>query len=755
MSKLVIISMKLPKILSLCLALLAISCGDREAQIITTAEKIADGEWQCFRKEFFLLTPKSAELKIAADTKYWLWVNGELVVREGGLKRGPNPTDSYCDVFNGIPQLKLGKNTIAILVQYYGKSSFSHSASEMPGIWFDLNTGLDRVVSDKSWKAVRYAPFFALADENPKGVRQYRLAGANVGYDARKAIDFASAEFDDKAWSSAIEVSRQGSEWGEFVERPIPQWRWSELRNYDSCGVAEDGAIECKLPYNAHITPYLKICAKGGEHIKIYTDDYWIGKARSFYTEYIAREGEQEFETPIWVNGHKVLYYVPEGVDVLELKYRESGYDSDFVGSFECDNEFCNRLWEKAKRTLYVTMRDNYMDCPDRERAQWWGDVVVELGETGYLFDERAHLLTRKAILELMNWQRPDGVIYSPIPGTYNQELPCQMLASVGYYGFYTYYMLSGDKQTIEDVYGGVRKYLYEVWNATGTGIIAPRKGGWYWGDWGKNIDKPALQQCWYAVALKGFAKMARLTGHNREAKQAEETLVKLYYDFDLKFWDKKLEYYKSADYQELPDDRVQAMAVLAGLVPEERYPILREFFKAHYNASPYMEKYVLEALCTMGYYEDALIRMEKRFGEMVAAPYSTLWEGWEYTGARGMKYKSGHGTYNHSWSGGGLTILSQYIAGIAPIKPKFEHFSVEPNLASLNYVKSVVPTVYGNIELHAEKGSDALTIELTVPDSTTAEVRLPKGYSSLECGELSEERLTLHAGKHKIIAKR
>lgn len=747
--------MKFSKIILLGFALFAMACGRDEAQIITTAEKIADGEWLCFRKEFFLLSTSRTSLKIAADTKYWLWVNGELVVREGGLKRGPNPTDSYCDVFDAVPNLKVGRNTVAILVQYYGKNSYSHSASEVPGVWFELDTRFNRVVSDGSWKAVRYAPFWTPADENPRGLRQYRLAGANVGYDARKAVDFAAAEFDDTEWGDAVEVSRQESEWGEFVERPIPQWRWSELRDYEERSVGADGAIECKLPYNAHVTPYLHIKANGGERIVMCTDDYWIGKARSFYTEYVAREGEQEFETPIWTNGHKVLYYIPEGVEVVDLKYRESGYDSDFVGSFECDNEFCNELWEKAKRTLYVTMRDNYMDCPDRERAQWWGDVVVELGETGYLFDERAHLLTRKAILELMNWQRPDGVIFSPIPGCYNQELPCQMLASVGYYGFYTYYMLSGDKQTIEDVYNGVRKYLYEVWSSTVDGIIEPRKGGWYWGDWGQNIDKPALQQCWYAVALKGFAKMARLTGHNRDAKQAEETLIKLYYAFNSKFWDKKLECYRSADYQGVPDDRVQAMAVVAGLVPEERYPIMREFFTKYYNASPYMEKYVLEALCHMGYYEDALRRMEKRFGDMVASKeYSTLWEGWEYTGGRGMKYKSGNGTYNHAWSGGGLTILSQYIAGIAPVDPQFERFSVEPNLGTLNYVKSVVPTVYGDIKMKAERRDGALYVDVFVPAGTMAEVCVPKGYSRLEYGSYYGEKILLDGGGHKIVMR-
>ena len=83
-------------LLSLILPLF-ISCNREPAQIITTTQAIADGEWQCFRREFTLLSGENASLKIAADTKYWLFVNGELVVKEGGLKRGPNPNDSYCD----------------------------------------------------------------------------------------------------------------------------------------------------------------------------------------------------------------------------------------------------------------------------------------------------------------------------------------------------------------------------------------------------------------------------------------------------------------------------------------------------------------------------------------------------------------------------------------------------------------------------------------------------------------------------------
>ena len=63
-------------------------------------------------------------------------------------------------------------------------------------------------------------------------------------------------------------------------------------------------------------------------------------------------------------------------------------------------------------------MRDNYFDCPERERAQWWGDAVNELGQAFYAFDPQAQKLALKAIYELMNWQRGDGVIFSTPTGS-------------------------------------------------------------------------------------------------------------------------------------------------------------------------------------------------------------------------------------------------------------------------------------------------------------------------------------------------
>jgi hypothetical protein len=444
--------------------------------------------------------------------------------------------------------------------------------------------------------------------------------------------------------------------------------------------------------------------------------------------EYVTREGEQKYESYGWINGNEIRYYIPEGVKIKSLKFRETGYDCEFTGHFSCNDPFFNRLWKKSARTLYVTMRDTYMDCPDRERAQWWGDMVNESGESFYALSPEANGLTKKGILELVNWQRPDSVIFSPVPsGNFYNELPGQMLASVGYYGFWNYYMNTGDSTTIRTVYPGVKRYLHK-WVLNPNGTVQMRKGGWPWGDWGTDKDLEFLYNAWYSIALKGFLKMAELFEMPEDAVWALERMDLINRAVNSIYW--KGDHYRSSQYTDDIDDRAQALAVLAGFANNERYPRMLQLLKEQEYASPYMEKYVIEALFVMGYPEYGLERLKKRFGEMVDHPdYSTLWEGWEIGSST-----FGGGTFNHAWSGGGLTILSQYVAGIYPLEPGFKLFEVKPRMAGLTEVSAGNTTVSGKIEVSIVEKEGVFNLMVDVPDTSECLVYIPEEYPKISC---------------------
>ena len=119
----------------------------------------ASNSWILFSKTFEIgnLPAEKAIASIAADSKYWLWVNGEMVVYEGGLKRGPTPRDTYVDRVDLSPYMKRGENSINVLLWYFGKQGFSHNSSGKAGLFFECPVGNKLLVSDASWmsKVVR------------------------------------------------------------------------------------------------------------------------------------------------------------------------------------------------------------------------------------------------------------------------------------------------------------------------------------------------------------------------------------------------------------------------------------------------------------------------------------------------------------------------------------------------------------------------------------------------------------------------
>ncbi|MBO9573238.1 MAG: hypothetical protein J7497_13685, partial [Chitinophagaceae bacterium] len=471
---------------------------------------------------------------------------------------------------------------------------------------------------------------------------------------------------------------------------------------------------------NAQFTPYIKLESAAGKTIHFRTDNSYAGGTPNIRAEYVTKNGVQEYENMGWMNGHHMLYIIPKGVKIIDVKFRETGYDTEFAGSFECSDPFFNSLWNKAARTLYITMRDTYMDCPDRERAQWIGDEVNEAGEAFYTLDPKSHLLQKKGMYELINWQRKDGSLFAPIPaGNWNIELPSQCLTMVGYYGFWNYYLNTGDKQTIADLYDGVKKYL-SIWKINDTGTVVFRAGDWTWGDWGENVDVALMYNPLYYLGLKGAMNMAELLGKKEDAANYKKQMESLKVAFNKAYWNGKE--YRSTGYQLLTDDRCQALAVVSGLADRDKYPAIFEVLKKQEHASPYMEKYVMEALFMMGQEEYGLERHKKRFGPMVNNNnYTTLFEGWGI-GEDGF----GGGTVNHAWSGGGLTILSQYLCGIAPVEPGYKVFHILPQPGNIEKASAVVPSVAGTIKSSFVNTSSQFSLNATIPNGTTAIIGVP-----------------------------
>lgn len=708
--------------------------GWDNAQWIWQQQDGPSNTWMAFRKEVKLKDiPKKAEARISVDSKFWLWVNGELVMFEGGLSRGPSqagewdrknkitPTNSWYETVDIQPYLKEGDNTIAVLVWYWGRETHkgTHIDSGKGGLLFHAQIGEQIVISDGSWKAKQHPAYDNTIDPASKAMVQY-----SVMFDAQKSMgDWTSVAwylqaYNDKDWPQAIEKGGLGTApWYHVEANIVPHLINHGLQDYANHEelqlpfVSEGVTIKCKLPFNQQVTPYLEVEAEAGDTIFITTDN----RLNRINATYITKEGPQSFESFSWFNGHEVLYTIPAGVKVKALKYRWMSV-GEMVGDFEVDDPFYTRLWTMGNNTLFVCARDNFMDCPDRERALWIGDVADQTGYLFYSMDNAGRQLLKKAILQTTSFSE-NGVLGALGPLRV-RELVCQSLQFIAQV-VWPYYLNTGDKETLEIAYPYVFAYL-DLFPMLESGLPEYRKGkspdSWDWLDWGvKNtIDAEPIQMAFYYLALTEAKKMAEVLGENKHVDWYNERINSMKDAYDKAYW--KDGFY-STDPDQFKDDRANAIAIVSGIANPEYYDqIVDNVLIPNRFSSPHFEWMAEEAMAIAGRYKASLQRMKEQYQSQVDREgMTTLYE----------MFPKG-GSYNHAWNAPN-TILSKYIAGVVPTAVGWSEYQVMPELVHFKTLKKTIPTVKGNIDLDMSLNDTEYRLKLTSPQETTAIVGIPK----------------------------
>lgn len=626
-------------------------------------------DFVAFRKAFVLhALPESVQLYIAVDTKYWMYINGRLAVFEGGLFRESVPGGGYADRVDITSYLKEGENVIGVLCRYFGNGGRNNVDSGAAGMRLEVPS--IGIYSDESFAAMRHPAYYTPSDPK-RGKPSYLYGGDHIGYDTNKRIgNFAKSSYFADNWPKAV-VYDNDTTFGTICLRPIPKLHYDAPHvNSNILKTYENGeyVYTMKLPHAMAFTPIIQLVAKGDERLWLTTDHEWVnggpGDEHNRYhsqgIEYVCNAGMNHFDCLHYLYGERFVVRSKSELWMQAMGYHETGYKTQICGSFVCEDPIMNALVEKAARTLYVCMRDNFMDCPDRERGQWIGDVSVQIPQVFYLLTEPAQKLVRKAIYDFLLLRNGD-VLQGNVPGAHCSELPAQSLNAISEQGMIAqYYYFTGDETVLRAAFEPSVRYL-KLWEMQPDGLVVHREGNWGWFDHLYNVDILVLENSWYLSALKFARRMGEIIGDHSADAFLSERIDAITAGME-QFWNG--ECYTSGA---VVDDRANAMAVLCGACPAERYPKLRAVLLKVFNATPYMENYVLTALCEMGYITDAYNRMCARYYPLAVNRSSTLWEDFYILGSR-----------NHAWTGAPVNIAFRYFLGLHS-EDGFKTFTVNP----------------------------------------------------------------------------
>ncbi|MFR1632070.1 MAG: hypothetical protein ACLSU0_02750 [Oscillospiraceae bacterium] len=691
------------------------------------ASTTSANSYVAFRKTFSLeKVPEEAVANIAAESKYYLWMNEELAVFDGASKRGATPYDGFYEQVDLADYLKQGENTLVILVSYNGRGGNSSVDPGKAGLLFEMQAGDVTVVSDSSFKANRlraYRNKGLLGADWPNYSQSSMLAEWNVYYDARESVgDYTASDFDDSSWENATVVAEAGAQpFNDTYLSVIPLMKFDKEytfleSEYIGQKLTQDTIIMIDLPENMQFSPYFELTAESsGLRFTYYTNTLTSQGIDSFRDDYVTAGGAQTYESLPWRSGSQLIIEAPAGITFTKIGYRRSGYDSERSGSFVTENEDVNTLWEKAVNTLLICMRDTYMDCPERERSPYIGDAANQIGETFYSLDENSWAMTKKTILNIIGWTKTDNCIPLRSPSLATNENPVQTLNFL--VSVYEYLLYTGDEATVRLFYPVAVNYL-KLWELNDDGSIVYRDGTFMWVDWGDGADAEVLQNCWYYYALSSTQKLAKALGISSDEAFFTERIQKVAAGF-AKF--KKQGGYSSGTAY---DDRANAMAVVSGLADEDMYDEILNVLTTTYGASPYMEKFVEEALCLMGEYDACLTRMLTRYQPMIDDKDSTLWELWEKDA----------GTINHGWTGGSLTVLSKYFGGISPESAGYGSYSIRLTDEFSSLSMSVV-TPEGTLSYSIKRAEDGTVTIIVEAIDAEGSLYIPASWGTVAAG--------------------
>ncbi|MEF3312249.1 family 78 glycoside hydrolase catalytic domain [Paenibacillus sp. GYB004] len=446
-----------------------------------------------FRHEFELPgTAKRSELRIFADSRYMLYINGHYV------GRGPcrsDPRWQYYDVWEISALLVPGPNTIAVLALHYGYGT-GQSVHRIPALLVECTVdqedgGCTRIASDASWKCSLHPAY----ERNAPRINGCQ--GPVEVYDARlEDGQWQQPGYDDGDWMSAKARNRQLSPFWNLVPRDIPLLEEGEVTacriagigelgerpeavdrlhkqimeeeagltvsSMDSVGTAEytvqrteqGKASVVTFDFGRMEVGFLQLDVTGAEGDildVVYAEELWEGKAllnannnRSF-DRFVLAGGRNELELAF---GWKAFRYVQIRVrnhkgplTFHRVGIRTRYYPASRTSGFACPDHELERIWTISAHTLRCCMQDGFLDSSSREQQQWMGDGRVQSIYNYYFTgDSRLHA---KLLMQIGQSQDESGMTKSRYPDGHHNFPPIpsfclQWICSFSDYEFYT-----------------------------------------------------------------------------------------------------------------------------------------------------------------------------------------------------------------------------------------------------------------------------------------------------------------------------
>ncbi|MBO0353456.1 alpha-L-rhamnosidase N-terminal domain-containing protein [Muricauda ruestringensis] len=716
-----------------------------------------------FRKDFALESvPSEFTIRISADNRYKLFVNGTLV------SVGPNWGDIKHWNYHTLDiaeHLRAGGNILAIKVWNEADMRAVAQFSYKTALFVQGEGDLEKIVdTDASWKVTRDQSYTPLKQD----IRGYYAAGSGDFIDMNKALTgWKSQSFDDGSWQApdtVFEAVQRGGgiryqEGWQLTPTILPEMeltteRLAAVRKSEGVKVPSSFPAEPKdikvgansnvkiLLDQEHLTnAYLTLLFSGGKNSIItlsYAEGLFDsegvkgnrnvieGKSMAGRRDSIISNGKSDQEYTSLT--YRTYRYVEVGVQTKEepliindIYGTFTGYPFQMKANLISDKKELSNMMEIGWRTARLCAVDTYMDCPYYERLQYVGDTRIQHFVSFYNSgDDR---LIKNAINLIDYSRQPDGFTLSRYPDRQDQVIPTYSLWYVAL--LYDYMMYGSDMEFIEEKLMGSRQVLnYFITYLDEDGSLK-NVPGWNFTDWvpeweggvapmakdgsSAALDLQMLHALQYGIALeKELGKQEFVTLYTTMVEQLTETIKNKYWDPDKKMFADTPEKNKYSQH-------TNSLAILADIVDADQKMAIGKSLlddKSLAPASIYFSYYLHLALNEAGYGNEYLDWLDV-WRKNIALGLTTWAEISQVETTR---------SDCHAWGSSPNIEFFRIILGIESASPNFKTVRIAPNLGNIEKIGGEIPHPSGMISVDYKRTGRKVKATITLPEGVYGE---------------------------------
>ncbi len=750
--------------------------------------EIAGENTHCaFRKHFNIVFKREVfyKLEIAADSYYRVWLNGNMI------GNGPHltaDTENSADSYDIRKYLIEGDNILAVQVQYVGVTTQNY-IPKRAGLCCtitDGNTGELILGTDKTWECRKL-------DEYKSGIprRSWALSAYPEYLDIRESENWVRGEISRK-WFRPAEIAER--HFSKIIPRPIPDMKFEKvsLKNkifsiwtcspdspdekakaeeslsayLDKETLREAPASSFSGKKGAFVLDFSKsqgwaFCLDCGQevtgypYIEVESDSHgtvilaasellqdngdrpWLHRRHRSASKAVVAPGRNNWTS--WdYSGFSYLYFSLRGfsgkVRVIDCGYisRHANFkDPEF---FTGDDEI-NQIWDISVNAVKLCSQDLLIDCPTREQAQYWGDLVTAAPVLAYAFGDTKYF--REALRQAFQAQLEDGLIVSNFPSTFDRVLYDYSLLPVIALEDYVRYTtdLAFAKEHLQDIELIVSKFESYIGNSgtlelngkydptnPGDCLFLDHPGlGWH------DFSYPGLERDGISAGLNFLFVLALKSAGIVSNKCGDEKAAIKYFTKAAKLLEISTDFFRNPKTGAFADviskdrgplglsQQTNALAILCGAAGEDTESIINMIMdESNPNlclCTPYFAFFLIKALIDNGHSDDALAMIKRRWGKMLEEGATTTWETFEGTAKDSLC---------HAWSSAPAYYLASYWAGVK-IADDGEHgfasITIEPQFDALDSLSTVLNLPSGELEIAWNRKKDGvINCEITVP---------------------------------------